>query len=78
MIIAYCRKSTEGDSEQERSIPAQKKAIEDFAVKNSLGKVEKWFEEAHSASGRGEDRKIFLEMIKFCETNKNGKLKEPQ
>lgn len=74
MIIGYARKSTEDEGSQVQSISDQKESIRQFTRDNGLGKIHKWFEESHSASGKGEERKVFMEMVKFCEKNKGGKI----
>lgn len=59
--VLYARVSTEEQASRDNSIPAQIKAIKQFAAKNGLYIVNEYVDEGKSA--RTEDRPQFQQMI---------------
>ena len=60
-VVLYVRVSSEKQAEKELSIPAQLKALREFATKNGHNVVREFVDEAESA--RSSDRPAFREMI---------------
>ena len=60
-VCLYVRCSSEKQAEKELSIPAQLKALREFATKNGYNVVREFVDEAESA--RRSNRPAFREMI---------------
>ena len=60
-VALYVRVSSEKQAERELSIPAQLKALHEYAAKNGYVVVKEFIDEAESA--RSSDRPAFREMI---------------
>lgn len=65
--IAYCRCST---NMQEASIPEQKKAIAEYALKNGL-EIIRWFEDEDKSGRNAEERPAFMAMIDYVHNSSN-------
>ena len=64
--VAYLRVSSKDQEKEGNSIPAQKRIIEDYALKNNFNVV-KIFKEAETAKKAG--RKEFTKMIEYLQQN---------
>lgn len=66
--LAYVRVSTKEQAEKGLSIPAQLKAIREYANSNNFRVVEEYIDEGESAKTK--DRPEFLKMMKRCQKDK--------
>jgi len=69
--VMYCRVSSKEQEETGYSLPAQEKLIKEYSTRehNKIGKINKIFSIAESASG-AKQRKVFSDMMEYVVKNK--------